>query len=115
MRLRIFKERYTTVSSLTSFGTLVLYNLFLNDYQISACTMDCPWEDKEISREQDRMAVERLINDLQRNIQQYINEPHKATNCDNFKDKILDVEITEKDIKDWMIENKLRRIRNDFE
>jgi hypothetical protein len=47
--------------------------------------------------------------------QQYINEQHNAINCENFKDKILDVNISEKDIKEWMLENKLRRIRNDFE
>ena len=112
MRLRIFKSKFTNVQA---FATYVRYDLVLDDSQISCCTMDGGWEDKEMSRAQDMIAVKRLINDLQRNIQQYINEPHNATDCDSFKDKILDVNITNADIKDWMIENKLRRIRNDFE
>ena len=77
--------------------------------------MDGGWEDKEMSREHDKRAVKRLINDLQRNIQQYLTEKHNAIDCEYFKDKILDIEITEKDIKDWMVQNKLRRINNDFE
>ena len=77
--------------------------------------MDGGWEDKEMSREHDKRAVEKLIDDFQKHIQQYINEPHNAIDCENFKDKILDIEITEKDIKDWMVQNKLRRINDDFE
>lgn len=112
MRLRIFKSKFTNVQA---FATYVRYDLFLDDHQISCCTMDGHWDDKEMSREQDKRTVERLINDLQRNIQQYLNEKHNAINCDSFKYKILDVNISEKDIKEWMLENKLRRIRNDFE
>lgn len=112
MRLRIFKSKFTNVQA---FATYARYDLFLDDHQIVCCTMDGGWEDKEMSREQDKRAVKRLINDLQRNIQQYLNEPHNAINCDSFKYKILDTNITDKDIKDWMLQNKLRRIRNDFE
>ena len=76
--------------------------------------MDGGWEDKEMSREQDMIAVKRIINDLRRNIQQYLNGKYNAINCDNFKDKILDVNISEKDIKDWMVQNKMKRIEQDF-
>ncbi len=111
MRLRIFKSKFTNVQA---FSTYVRYDLFLDDHQIVCCTMDGGWKDKEMSREQDSRAVKRLINDLQRNIQQYINEKHNATDCDNFKDKILDVNITNTDIKEWMLENKMKRIEQDF-
>jgi len=114
MRLRIFKSKYTRYTTVTSSSTFVLYNLFLNDYQISACTMDWHWGDKEMSREQDRIAMKRLINDLYRNIEKYLNEKHNTTNCDSFKDKILDVNISEEDIKEWMLENKMERIEQDF-
>ena len=111
MRLRIFKSKFTNVQA---FATYVRYDLFLDSQQISCCTMDGHWDDKEMSREQDKRAVDKLINDLKRNIQQYLGEQHYAINH-RFKDKILDVNITYKDIKEWMLENKLRRINNDFE
>ena len=111
MRLRIFKSKFTNVQA---FATYVRYDLFIDDHQISCCTMDGGWEDKEMSREQDTIAVKRLINDLQKHIRQYINEPHNAINCENFKNKILDANISEKDIKDWMIQNKMKRIEQDF-
>lgn len=112
MRLRIFKSK---VYNVQAFATYVRYDLFLDNNQVSCCTMDGQWDDADMIWEQDKRAVEKLINDLQRHIQQYINEPHNAINCEHFKDKILDVNISEKDIKDWMIQNKLRRINNDFE
>ena len=111
MRLRIFKSKFTNVQA---FGTYVRYDLFLDNYQVSCCTMDSQWEEKDMIWEQDKRVVERLINDLQKHIRQYINEPHNAINCDNFKDKILDVNITDKDIKEWMLENKMKRIEQDF-
>ena len=112
MRLRIFKSKFTNAQA---FATYVRYDLFLDNYQVSCCTMDGHWEDdKEMSREQETIAVKRLINDLQKHIRQYLNEKHNAINCDSFKDKILDVNITNKDIKDWMIQNKMKRIEQDF-
>lgn len=76
--------------------------------------MDGHWNDKEMIREQDKRAVDKLINDLKRNIQQYLNEKHYAINCDIFESKIIDVNITNKDIKDWMVQNKMKRIEQDF-
>lgn len=111
MRVRIFKSKFTNVQA---FATYVRYDLFLDNYQVSCCTMDGHWDDKEMIWEQDKRAVEKLINDLQRHIRQYINEPHNAINCENFKDKILDVNISEKDIKDWMLKYKMKRIEQDF-
>lgn len=97
-----------------AFGTYVRYDLFLDNYQVSCCTMDGQLEEKDMIWEQDKRAVEKLINDLKRHIRQYINEPHNAINCENFKDKILDVNISEKDIKEWMLQNKMKRIEQDF-
>lgn len=111
MRVRIFKSKFTNVQA---FGTYVRYDLFLDNYQVSCCTMDGHWDDEKMIWEQDKRAVEWLINDLQRHIRQYINEPHNAINCDYFKNKILDVNISEKDIKDWMIKYKMKRIEQDF-
>lgn len=112
MRLRIFKSKFTNVQE---FSRYVRYDLFLDNYQVSCCSMDGQWDEKEMIWEQDKRAVEKLINDLQRHIRQYLNEPHNAINCENFKNKILDIEITEKDIKDWILDSKLRRINDDFE
>lgn len=112
MRLRIFKSKFTNAQA---FATYVRYDLFLDNYQVSCCTMDGQLEEKDMIWEQDKRAVGKLINDLQKHIRQYLNEPHNAINSENFKNKILDVNISEKDIKEWMLENKLRRIINDFE
>lgn len=111
MRLRIFKSKFTNAQA---FGTYVSYALFLDNYQVSCCNMDSQWEDKEMIREQDKRAVEKLINDLKRNIQQYLSEQHYAIDCEDFINKILDIEISEKDIKDWILKNKMKRIEQDF-
>lgn len=112
MRLRIFKSKCSNVQA---FATYVRYDLFLDNHQVSCCSMDGQWEEKDMIREQDMRAVKKLINGLQRHIRQYINEPHNAIDCENFKNKILDIEITEKDIKDWVVDEKMKRIEKDFE
>lgn len=110
MRLRIFKSKFTNVQA---FGTYVRYDLFLDNYQVSCCTMDSQLVEKDMIWEQDKRAVNKLINDLKRNIRQYLGEQHYAINY-RFKDKILDVNITDKDIKEWMLQNKMKRIEQDF-
>ena len=111
MKAKIYKQYFANVQNM---GMSLRYDLFLDDRNILCCSFGCDTKDDErMTEEHNRMAVERLLRELKRHINKYLNLEQYAF-IPQTKEPLYEFTINEVTIKEWLIEEKMKRIEQDF-